>query len=596
MTQYLLHIHIGPMQAFIAAARRTRDLWFGSWLMSELSKAAARGVAEQAGENSLIFPAANLDQVKPETELAVANKIVAIVTEPETVAKTAETAMRQRLNRLMEIALSEVKGALQTREIAEKQIADLPEFYWVAVPFSSPNEYKEARAKAESLLAARKNCRNFEQPTWGNHQLKSSLDGNRESVIPESAYPSHNESPEKRNEKIKSLYRNYHARNAERLSGVDLLKRLGKSSRQQSFPSTSHMAVMPIRYRLQESEDEIKQAWRAYIDALTKVAKDLVESEQVTEEPHPVFGRADGALLFESRLIEYFGNKVPTNVHQALREFYKKAGIDTVCPYYALLMGDGDSMGATINGLKTDEAHRQFSQTLAGFTGQAGKIVARHQGAAVYTGGDDVLALLPLHTMLACADELANAFRQMMQAKGYDKATFSAGVAICHHLEPLEDALELARKAEKEAKSVPGKNALAIIESKRSGADRMVKGKWADLDGRLLDIADYYQRQQLPHGLAYQLREMAMRLGGETAVTNNETLHNVLKAEAERIVKRKEASSEAQALVVRMVNQLSKQYPMTQLVNELIIANTFAQAAEQSGETLRRPEPQEAAV
>ena len=43
--RHLLGIHIGPVQEFIAAARRSRDLWFGSWLLSELSKAAARGIA-----------------------------------------------------------------------------------------------------------------------------------------------------------------------------------------------------------------------------------------------------------------------------------------------------------------------------------------------------------------------------------------------------------------------------------------------------------------------------------------------------------------------------------------------------------------------
>ena len=38
----LLAISIGPVQDFISAARKTRDLWFGSHLLSEISKAAAR--------------------------------------------------------------------------------------------------------------------------------------------------------------------------------------------------------------------------------------------------------------------------------------------------------------------------------------------------------------------------------------------------------------------------------------------------------------------------------------------------------------------------------------------------------------------------
>ena len=52
--KYLISIAIGPVQDFIASARRSRDLWFGSWLLSELSKAAAEYIDSQKGE--LIFP------------------------------------------------------------------------------------------------------------------------------------------------------------------------------------------------------------------------------------------------------------------------------------------------------------------------------------------------------------------------------------------------------------------------------------------------------------------------------------------------------------------------------------------------------------
>jgi CRISPR-associated protein Cmr2 len=38
---YLFLVNIGPVQDFIASARRSRDLWYGSWLLSELAKAAA---------------------------------------------------------------------------------------------------------------------------------------------------------------------------------------------------------------------------------------------------------------------------------------------------------------------------------------------------------------------------------------------------------------------------------------------------------------------------------------------------------------------------------------------------------------------------
>ena len=54
---HLLAISVGPVQEFIAAARRTRDLWFGSYLLSEISRAVAKAVENQGGR--LIFPASS---------------------------------------------------------------------------------------------------------------------------------------------------------------------------------------------------------------------------------------------------------------------------------------------------------------------------------------------------------------------------------------------------------------------------------------------------------------------------------------------------------------------------------------------------------
>ena len=82
---HLLLISIGPVQDFIAQARRSRDLWFGSHLLSELSRAVARALAD---ETKLIFPALEKDDeelapcdhpIRPKTDkplVAVANKIL----------------------------------------------------------------------------------------------------------------------------------------------------------------------------------------------------------------------------------------------------------------------------------------------------------------------------------------------------------------------------------------------------------------------------------------------------------------------------------------------------------------------------------------
>ena len=71
-TSWLLQISVGPVQKFIAATRRTRDLWFGSSMLSEISKAAAKAVKDAGAE--LIFPEPNGD-LRPKSDLNVANVI-----------------------------------------------------------------------------------------------------------------------------------------------------------------------------------------------------------------------------------------------------------------------------------------------------------------------------------------------------------------------------------------------------------------------------------------------------------------------------------------------------------------------------------------
>jgi len=39
-------------------------------------------------------------------------------------------------------------------------------------------------------------------------------------------------------------------------------------------------------------------------------------------------------------------------------------------------------------------------------------IVSRHHGTLIYAGGDDVLALLPTTTVLACARELKETYQR----------------------------------------------------------------------------------------------------------------------------------------------------------------------------------------
>src|SRR5258708_4751128 len=160
---YLFLVNIGPVQDFIASARRTGDLQFGSWLLSELAKAAAKSITGDNHLERLIFPAAeSIDHLADTgTLLNVANKIVAIIDDPpKTVGKAVREAIDTRLLNIQQRAYHGM-GPIDD-EKANKQINDLVECFWVAVPYDEQTQtYVETRHTLEAIMAARKNTRDF---------------------------------------------------------------------------------------------------------------------------------------------------------------------------------------------------------------------------------------------------------------------------------------------------------------------------------------------------------------------------------------------------------------------------------------------------
>ncbi len=604
--KYLISIAIGPVQEFIATARRSRDLWFGSWLLSELSKSAAKAI----GKENLIFPRVNKsDDLDKNSDFNVVNKILAEITEdPKTVGERVELAIKGRLEdkgRLEEIrqdAFGKIAPAYFKRAIAEDQVDDLVEIIWTAV--ERTDDYAKDREKVERLLSARKATRNFNRVSWGDNIPKSSLDGQRESVLEEKLYD------EVINGKItkERLRVNYGVKEGERLCGVGLLKRHGNRSGDGSFFSTSHVAALPLLARLNDSG-----AVKGYIDTISALLTEIEEKELykiLGKVPnglaHPTFKRYDGHLLFAERLGEFFTDKgklqkakealigVPEKPGMPEKEgFLEKAFGKNAkpLPYYALLFADGDNMGKAIENQDSKEKHQALSAKLSEFAGEVKTIIeSENQGSLIYAGGDDVLAFVGLHKVLEYAERLHTAFEN----KKIGGASLSIGIAVAHHLEPLEDALALVRRAEKAAKDIPGKNALAVVVDKRSGTSRIAKGKWGALDKRLNTFINWHYNNDLPDGAAYELRDLAIRL----EIPKNEKpdsdlakhLTEAKQKEAMRILGRKKKNSGESAIDKATLEKL-KEYldqialtkkddedNITVLADEIIIAKIFAEA------------------
>ena len=189
------------------------------------------------------------------------------------------------------------------------------------------------------------------------------------------------------------------------------------------------------------------------------------------------------------------------------------------------------------------------------------------------------MALLPLHTALMAARALADRFREAMAPFGREgrAPSLSVGLAVVHHLEPLQDALDLARRAEKWAKEgEPKRNALCVAYSPRSGAERLVRGRWDEnppLTRRLLRYADLLRAGEVPSRAAYELlalvREAGEALPGEALV-----------AEALRILGRKEMK---RAYREELEAWLRTGEDVRRLAEELILARPFAEALDQAG-------------
>lgn len=591
---------LGPVQDFLVAARRTRDLWFGSWLLSELARAAGKTLRD-AGER-LIFPdAGRLD----DADATFSNKILAIVEHPPAdVATAVRLAIERRLIELRDEAFKRiVKEPLFLHERARAQITDLIEIQWASAPLIG--DYRAARQQAEALLGARKNTRIWGPVTWGDQVPKSAIDGQRESILHEDLFDS------RLGPGARRLYELYHVGDNERLCGIGLFKRLGRRPSQRfahNFLSTGHLAARPFLDRLaqlvesdSDLETKISTAWAGFVAKAQALDPHCLDECRIfaENERHPVLGDLDASLLFENRLGDLFVDPEPRTRRQRaeplfplLRAFLTLAGA-TPRPYFAVLVADGDRMGKVIDAIDDPARHQALSRQLTTFASETKSIVEKdHGGELILAGGDDVLAFVPLHRALACARTLAARFAELLAAfRGAEgeKATLSVGLGIAHFREPLARALGLARAAEKLAKQK--RDALAIQIDKRSGETVAVVGRWGEIDRDLQDFVTLHREDRVPDGLAFELRALALLPHGAAPDTRVE-LEAIMRKEAARILRSKQPRhGRDDQLAKEVFERLDKSLEIVGLrvlADRLIVARLLAEA-----EVLAAPKPAE---
>ena len=558
MPRFLITLSLGPVQSLIADARRTRDLWCGSWLLSEAARAAARALHERH-PGCLIFPcpdnpdedlkpqdtpreAANIANIlRAEAPISDRTEVLALCDEARRAAALRVQNLGERARRLL--------GAPVREDVWRTQVDDILESFaaWVEIA-DGDDGYPAAGKRLGAALNARKATRDFQpcRPLAGPGLPKSSLDGARETVLPH--WPA--EEPARVKLRLSQ---------GEQLDALGVIKRMAGDAEQ--FTALPRIAAdswierltADQRQRLQEAYEPLVKAGHA-----TRVRGNADTYAALPFDGHLLYpSRRENAL---ARGREQHASRAGSTGLQAIEAFQqcvteisreRTAGghsVGTAVPYAAILKADGDRMGQLLSRARTAEESRDISRALHRFASNVPRIVRDHRGHAIYAGGDDVLALLPLERAPDCARRLAGAFSENLGEIGNDmqlaneRPTLSVGLGIGYVIEPLGALRALADRAEQHAKgdtTQTQRNALAILLKIRSGGELRWRAQWSDTRAfeALSRFTAAYRTGELPTRAAYDLRDIDRRLAW-LRHGDDETARGMRRAEVERMLDR----------------------------------------------------------
>ena len=497
-----LHLTVGPVQVIISQARRTRDLWAGSFLVSWLTMRAAvaieqafgaaalpewsRDAAFQAllsGDGAAILPyranspnhfVAHFDNAGAAASAGAVGKAAI-----EAAWLTLCKAVHDRF----------LTGLLDEEQAACWQAAVQPdllfETIWVV---AAPG------MDADEVLAERKRWRRFAAmpPVLSR--------GDRCTLMPDWPEMSGYSRITSQGRKAQTEFwnaaiagigahlgggRQLEIRDGERLSAPALIKRLyarlpaarlgaaigwqpeqvTKSGRLRLsyMPSTAYLAAAHWLARAAAVAPDLCQQ---FVNALPDSARAYRLAEQFTGlsalKGAGEIAFVDGRLFFRDAL----NNKREVELDDESRGrldgiLRQLASIEVAGerlggpqPYYALLAMDGDHMAELV------AKKPAIRQGLSAFPDAARRIVEAHSGRLIYAGGDDLLALVPLEDGLAAACELQETFVQLADCA---EATMSAGLVFAHQNAPLRAVVEEGRRLlEGVAKKDNGRDSLAV--------------------------------------------------------------------------------------------------------------------------------------
>jgi len=588
----LLHFSLGPVQGFVAQARRTRDFWAGSFILSYLAGQAMLAVVEKNGK--MIIPAVSDNAGKIIDQLLLAiqqRKNGRSVSEAPEIATlpnrfqaemsdgfdpaVCEEAVRQAWK---ELADSVWQACLQpvaqlgrnTREIWERQVNGFWEIIWVT-------------GEDPALLDRRKNWRTQMPPVEPGD--KCTLMGSMQEL---SGYLRirEKEQQEKFWEALRRQAGGFNLAEDERLCAIALVKRLFPLVAEktlwkvpQLYPSTPYLAAVPWVEKVCLNKPEEARQYAAKAASLAGIGREYPDRFICLKnalEKHPE--TRDFASLNGNRFYNFFldnphlwsngqDKENTSRLRKELKERLKDLGPPTA-PFFAMLVMDGDRLGALLREYRN--CPEKISGALHKFSQQVKQVVeTKNHGVTVFAGGDDVLALFPADRVLPAALQLREAYAGSFAGSGVTagKGTISGAIVYAHFTTPLTAVYrEAHRLLDDVAKEVTGRDSLAVAVWKGAGNALTWSAPWDIVDeGSLRYLVESFcgadrKSKEYSSSFFYNLRARFSALGGEEVPLKEEEIVDILAAEYLKNRERKCTREEARERVEKILKICRRYY------------------------------------
>ena len=526
------HFTLGPVQSFVSQARRTRDFWAGSFILSWLSGVAVCEVIAQCkGVDGVKSPwlDADFDVIqfpRPERDFieylngaqtvtkntpqqgSIPNRFKALVDEatfdPEAVSKAVMQAWQALADLVYEtdfvdneekIRKSNEAWKKPSKESWNLQIAGCWDINW---SYSPVTDAGSGITKEVPVLDQRKNWRSYAAPDqpgvkcmmMDGWQELSGVERPNERLLEAFWEPLRELIPKmdtdlRENEYLCAIafVKRRFPRHFQNLKVNDMPGRWSAHGWQvdESRPSVAYMAAAhwwAETIKQAEGSRELTQRIEAFHGAASKLTgshsgwqNNIQCVEKATTNRQ--WKAMDGELFFESEL-------------ENPRSFPEEKWIQAEKTLSALKavkrettqLGNPPAFYAVLMmdgdslGKQMTEVVKQapIAEGLQRFTQEVSGIVQSNHGFLVYAGGDDVLAVLPCEDALACALAVRESYETVFAEYTDIDTSISAAIVYAHIRMPLMKVLKNAHQLlDDVAKDETGRDALAVRVWKPGG-------------------------------------------------------------------------------------------------------------------------------